>query len=255
MKILTLILFFISFAFSSTQNVSLVNDIKSVIQKEEYISLAINKYILHTAKVPKTSSNTLDWDKLMTSDYLGTNFNRYNPMTKQDDISVIFDTNNSAFIKGVFEAEKQHKAEYNYLYNFYINKIFRVNTIPPKNNTKAELVKGSLVLYNSIQNEIVKVINRNTNKIFLPTQACEIGNYYYELKNEKLIYKYCKTATSSIEVYQESPVYLDNLDDLKYIKIEIGEKAYVKDGISWYEYYYEGNGSWNQLEQEEQLDK
>lgn len=233
----------------------MVNDIKSVIQKEEYISLAINKYILQNAKIPKKDDNTLDWDKLMTSDYLGTNFNRYNPMTKQDDISVIFDTNNSAFIKGVFEAENQHKAEYNYLYNFYINKIFRVNTIPPKNNTKAELVKGSLVLYNSIQNEIVKVINRNTNKIFLPTQACEIGNYYYELKNEKLIYKYCKTATSSIEVYQESPVYLDNLDDLKYIKIEIGEKAYVKDGISWYEYYYEGNGSWNQLEQEEQLDK
>lgn len=243
MKILTLILFFISFSFSSSQNVSLMNDIKSVIQKEEFISLAINKYILQNAKIPKKDDNTLDWDKLMTSDYLGTNFNRYNPMTKQN-ISVIFDTNNSAFIKGVFEAENQHKAEYNYLYNFYINKIFRVNTIPPKNNTKAELVKGSLVLYNSIQNEIVKVINRNTNKIFLPTQACEVGNYYYELKNEKLIYKYCKTATSSIEVYQESPVYLDNLDDLKYIKIEIGEKAYVKDGISWYEYYYEGNGSW-----------
>ena len=243
MKILILILFFISFSFSSSQNVSLMNDIKSVIQKEEYISLAINKYILQNAKIPKKDDNTLDWDKLMTSDYLGTNFNRYNPMTKQN-ISVIFDTNNSAFIKGVFEAENQHKAEYNYLYNFYINKIFRVNTIPPKNNTKAELVKGSLVLYNSIQNEIVKVINKNTNKIFLPTQACEIGNYYYELKNEKLIYKYCKTATSSIEVYQESPVYLDNLDDLKYIKIEIGEKAYVKDGISWYEYYYEGNGSW-----------
>lgn len=243
MKILILILFFISFSFSSSQNVSLMNDIKSVIQKEEYISLAINKYILQNAKIPKKDDNTLDWDKLMTSDYLGTNFNRYNPVTKQN-ISVIFDTNNSAFIKGVFEAETQHKAEYNYLYNFYINKIFRVNTIPPKNNTKAELVKGSLVLYNSIQNEIVKVINRNTNKIFLPTQACEIGNYYYELKNEKLIYKYCKTATSSIEVYQESPVYLDNLDDLKYIKIEIGEKAYVKDGISWYEYYYEGNGSW-----------
>ena len=243
MKILTLILFFISFSFSSSQNVSLMNDIKSVIQKEEYISLAINKYILQNAKIPKKDDNTLDWDELMTSDYLGTNFNRYNPMTKQN-ISVVFDSNNSAFIKGVFEAENQHKAEYNYLYNFYINKIFRVNTIPPKNNTKAELVKGSLVLYNSIQNEIVKVINRNTNKIFLPTQACEIGNYYYELKNEKLIYKYCKTATSSIEVYQESPVYLDNLDDLKYIKIEIGEKAYVKDGISWYEYYYEGNGSW-----------
>ena len=220
-----------------------MNDIKNVIQKEEYISLAINKYILQTAKIPKKDDNSLDWDKVSTNEYLGTNFNKYNSLTKKN-IKVIFDSNNNAFINGVFEAENQHKAEYNYLYNFYINKIFRVNTIPPKNNTKTELLKGSQVLYNSIQNEIVKVINRNTNKIFLPTQTCEVGNYYYELRNEQLTYKYCKTATSSVEVYQESPVYLDNLDDLKYIKIEIGEKAYVKDGISWYEYYYEGNGSW-----------
>ena len=220
-----------------------MNDIKNVIQKEEYISLAINKYILQTAKIPKKDDNSLDWDKVSTNEYLGTNFNKYNSLTKKN-IKVIFDSNNNAFINGVLEAENQHKSEYNYLYNFYINKIFRVNTIPPKNNTKTELLKGSQVLYNSIQNEIVKVINRNTNKIFLPTQTCEVGNYYYELRNEQLTYKYCKTATSSVEVYQESPVYLDNLDDLKYIKIEIGEKAYVKDGISWYEYYYEGNGSW-----------
>lgn len=122
MKIFVLLFIFMSFAFSSNQNVALMNDIKSVIQKEEFISLSINKYILQNAKIPKKDDNTLDWDELMTSDYLGTNFNRYNPMTKQN-ISVIFDSNNSAFIKGVFEAENQHKSEYNYLYNFYINKI------------------------------------------------------------------------------------------------------------------------------------
>ena len=85
--------------------------------------------------------------------------------------------------------------------------------------------------------------------LFLSTIYFLIIKNYFELinakiQNEKLIYKYCKTTTSSIEVYQESPIYLDNLDDLKYIKVEIGEKAYVKDGISWYEYYYEGNGFW-----------
>lgn len=220
-----------------------MNDIKDVIQKEEYISLAINKYILQTAKIPKKNDNSLDWDKVSTNEYLGTNFNKYNSLTKKN-IKVIFDSNNNAFINGVLEAENQHKPEYNYLYNFYINKIFRVNTIPPKNNTKTELIKGSQVLYNVIQNEIVKTVNENKNKIFLPTQSCEAGNYFYELKNEKLVYKYCKTSEISIDVYQMAPVYLDNLDDLKYIKIEIGEKAYVKDGISWYEYYYEGNGSW-----------
>lgn len=122
MKIFVLLFIFMSFAFSSNQNVALMNDIKSVIQKEEFISLAINKYILQNAKIPKKDDNTLDWDELMTSDYLGINFNRYNPMTKQN-ISVVFDSNNSAFIKGVFEAENKYKSEYNYLYNFYINKI------------------------------------------------------------------------------------------------------------------------------------
>ncbi|QKF74313.1 hypothetical protein AFAEC_2169 [Aliarcobacter faecis] len=205
--------------------------------------MAINKYILQNGKIPKKSDNSLDWDKLMTSDYLGTNFNKYNPITKQN-IVVTFDSNNIAFIKGVFLDDKNYTSELNYLYNFYINKIFRVNTIPPKDNTKAELVKGSQVLYSKIQNEIVNIINENKNKIFLPTQDCEIGNYYYELKSESLIYKYCKTAISSIEIYQAAPIYLDNLDDLKYIRVGIGEKAYIKDGISWYEYYYEGNGSW-----------
>lgn len=220
-----------------------MNDIKSVIQKEEYISLAINKYILQNGKIPKKDDNTLDWDKLLTTDYLGTNFNKYNPLTKQS-IKVIFDVNNNTFIKGVFEIESSYTSELNYLYNFYINKIFRVNTIPPKDNTKSELAKGSQVLYNKIQKDIVNVINENKYKIFLPTQNCEVGNHYYELKNESLIYKFCKTSNTSIEVYQTSPVYLESLDDLKYVKVEIGEKAYVKDGISWYEYFYEGNGSW-----------
>lgn len=220
-----------------------MNDIKSVIQKEEYISLAINKYILQTGKIPKKNDNTLDWDKLLTTDYLGINFNKYNPLTKQN-IKVIFDANNNTFIKGVFENNSSYTSELNYLYNFYTNKIFRVNTIPPKDNTKSELTKGSQVLYNKIQKDIIYVINENKYKIFLPTQNCEVGNHYYELKNESLIYKFCKSINSSIEVYQTSPIYLDNLDDLKYVKVEIGEKAYVKDGISWYEYFYEGNGSW-----------
>ncbi len=243
MKILISILIFVNFAFSTSENVSLMNNIKDIIQKEEYISLAINKYILQTGTIPKKNDDSLDWDKVSTNEYLGTNFNKYNSLTKKD-IKVIFDSKNNAFINGVFEAETEYQIEHNYLYNFYINKIFRVNTISPKNSTKTELVKGSQVLYNTIQNEIVKTINENKNKIFLPTQSCEAGNYFYELKNEKLVYKYCKTSDISIDVYQTAPIYLDNLDDLKYIKVEIGEKAYVKDGISWYEYYYEGNSSW-----------
>lgn len=83
MRLIILSLIFISFSFSSNLNIALMNDIKDVIQKEEYISLAINKYILQNGKVPKKSDNTLDWDKLMVDDYLGTNFNKYNPITKK----------------------------------------------------------------------------------------------------------------------------------------------------------------------------
>ena len=220
-----------------------MNDVKSLIQKEEYISLALNKYILQTGTIPKKSDDTLNWDKLMVKDYLGTNFNKINPITNKE-IIITFDTKNNAFIKGAIEKEADYKEEYNYLYNFYTNKVFRVNTIPPKTILKADLAKGTQVLYNNIQKEISSIITKGENEILLPTQNCNTAKYFYELSNEKLTYKYCKAIGNSIEIYQKAPVYLDNLEDLSYIKVGIGEKAYVKDGASWYEYYYEGNSSW-----------
>ncbi len=99
MKILFLILLYINFAFSSSENISLMNAVKDVIQKEEYISLTLNKYILQTATIPKKSDNSLDWTKLENADYLGTNFNKTNPLTKSN-IVVVFDSKNNAFIKG-----------------------------------------------------------------------------------------------------------------------------------------------------------
>ena len=119
MKILISILIFVNFAFSTSENVSLMNNIKDIIQKEEYISLAINKYILQTATIPKDSNNALDWTKLETSEYLGTNFNKINPLTKANIVVVFDSTTNNAFIKGAIEAENKYSAEYNYLYNFY----------------------------------------------------------------------------------------------------------------------------------------
>ena len=117
MKILISILIFVNFAFSTSENVSLMNNIKDIIQKEEYISLAINKYILQTGTIPKKNDDSLDWDKVSTNEYLGTNFNKYNSLTKKD-IKVIFDSKNNAFINGVFEAATEYQIEHNYLYNF-----------------------------------------------------------------------------------------------------------------------------------------
>lgn len=241
MKILISILIYINLAFCSSENVSLMNAVKDVIQKEEYISIAINKYILQTATIPKKSDNTLDWTKLETAEYLGTNFNKTNPLTKAD-IVVVFDTtNNSAFIKGAFETVANYNAEYNYLYNFYTNKVFRVNTIPPINITKEKLVLGSQILYNDIQKEIVKRLNETTPKeIKFPNQTCTSGKYFYELANEVLTYKYCKSDNTAVQVYQEEPIYIENVEDLDYIIAEIGAKAYVKVATSWYEKYFIG---------------
>ncbi len=217
-----------------------MNNVKSLIQKEEYISLAINKYILQTGKIPKKNDNSLDWNKLEIEDYLGTKFNKINPVTNKE-IIITFDEKNSAFMKGIIEKESDYKEEYNYLYNFYINKVFRVNTIPPKDITKTELSKGTQVLYNSVQKEIASLITDNDTKIFLPTQNCETEEYFYELGNEKLTYKYCKENGTTLEVFQSSPIYLEELNDLKHIKAEIGATAFVKKNGEWFEYYYQGN--------------
>lgn len=240
MKILVLILIYINLTFASSENVSLMNAVKDVIQKEEYIALAINKYILQTATIPKDSNNALDWAKLETAEYLGTNFNKTNPLTKANIVVVFDSTTNSAFIKGAIETENKYSAEYNYLYNFYTNKVFRVNTIPPINITKEKLAFGSLVLYNDIQKQIVSVLPK---EIKFPNQVCTANNYFYELENEKLTYKYCKPdipQNRSFEVYQEEPIYIENNEDLQYIVAEIGAKAYVKIGSSWYEKYFIG---------------
>jgi hypothetical protein len=227
--------------FANSENLSMMNAIKNVIQKEEYISLAINKYILQTGTIPKNNNNELDWTKLSVEGYLGLNFNKNNPITGAD-IKVTFDSKNSAFIQGVYENVNKYSTYNNYLYNFYINKIFRVNTIPPVNITKEKLLIGSQVTYNDIQKDIVSLINENNSdkRIKLSSQNCESGKYFYELRNSKLTYKYCKASDISIEVYQEAPIYLEDWEDLQYVRGNIGDKAYVKKNGSWYEYYYQG---------------
>ena len=221
-----------------------MNNVKELIQKEEYIALAINKYILQTGTIPKKNDNTIDWGKLSTSDYLGTNFNKKNPIT-QNDIVVTFDGKNNVIISGILEKESDYKSENSYLYNFYRNRLFRVNTMPQTNIQRGKIIIGSQVLYPSIQKDIIKLINENdaNKRIKLATQECESGKYFYELRNKELTYKYCKSPTSSISVFQETPIYLEDWEDLQYIKANIGDKAYVKKNGAWYEYYYQGDCS------------
>ena len=245
MKVLISIIILINLSFASNANVSLMNNIKSIIQKEEYIALAINKYILQKAKVPKTGAS-LNWTLLEDDDYLGSDFDKINPLTNEN-IVVTFDTDNNAYIKSILTNIDDYDNKSKYLYNFYINKIFRVNTIPPKNNTGDELIIGSQVLYNDIQKEIVKVLNETDvdkkRDILFPNQDCTTDittsvKEYYELKNEKLTLKYCKSDELSFDIYQSGPIYLDKEyeeNNLQEIIANIGDIAYTDFG----EYIYQ----------------
>jgi len=247
MKFLFLFFLFINISFANSQNISRMNALKKVIQKEEYIALAINKYILQTATIPKTSENILDWTKLEVDDYLGSGFNRTNPLTS-DDMYVYYDTSShNFFVRGVViklsESETNFDSDLSYLYNFYSSRIFRVNTLAPINTTEEKLLIGSQIIYSSVQKEIVDTLNLaspEVNTIKLDSQDCDVGTYYYELKGEELTYKYCK-SDDSVTVYQESPIYVEDLSDLQYIKAKIGDIAYAKYNGSWYEYYYQGD--------------
>lgn len=208
-----------------------MNKIKQIIQKEEYIALAINKYISQTAKIPKKSDKTLDWDKLTTKEYLGANFNKKNPLTSQD-LNVVFnDTNNSFYIKSI----SSYNNKYKFLYSFYTNEIFRVNTLSPINSTKDELLKGSKIKYGKIQKQIVNA----SKTIKLSYETCPKNSEFYEYSHGKLTLKYCKNDETSFNVFQKEPIYTQSYDNLSKIKAKIGTKAY----INTQEYYFNGT-SW-----------
>ncbi len=249
MRFLLFVLLLINISFANSLNISRMNALKSVIQKEEYIALAINKYILQTGTIPKTDSNKLDWEKLEHKDYLGELFNRKNLLTS-DDIDVYYEPKTyNFFIRGVVanigtleEPESSYDEDLKYLYNFYASRIFRVNTLAPIDTTVEKLKIGSQVLYSSIQKEIVQTVNLSSNNtIKLDSQDCVVNTHYYELKGKELTYKYCKTVDNPITVYQDSPIYVEDSSELKYIKAKIGDKAYAKKNGIWYEYYYQGD--------------
>ena len=240
MKSLISLLFCINFLFALNPNISAMNSLKEVIQKEEYIALSINKYILQTGKIPKKSDDTLDWDLLMVDDYLGVNFNKKNPLTSKDMI-VKFDTSNNCFMLGVIEKKEDYNSNHNFLYNFYTQKEFRVNSLGPKSIDKLELEKGAQVLYSNTQKQIAALL-KESKEVRVDSEACPIGNYYYELKNNSLEYRYCK-SDHSFAVYQTSPIFLEDADDLPFIKGKIGDRAYAKKNGIWYEYYFQGDVS------------
>ena len=113
MKAIFLTIFLISSLFALDQKESMMNNIKSLIQKEEYIALALNKYILQTGNIPKINGK-VDIKSLKDKNYLDKNFNDINPYTNTL-IDIIVDEKNNIFIKGIVAVKDNDK----YLYNFY----------------------------------------------------------------------------------------------------------------------------------------
>lgn len=243
MKVIFIIIFITCALFANEQKEYLMNNMKSLIQKEEYISLAINKYILQTGKIPKNSDSTINWE-VLEKGYLNKGFSQKNPYTNKDTILITFDDKNNSFIKGIIQDKEKSKEEHKYLYNLYTDSKFRVNTIPPSDTTDKMLLNGTQVLYEKIQKDIVKIINNKKEEVLLSKDACtkseHKNKYFYELANEKLIYKYCKNDLVSLEVYQNPPIMVEDRDDLLYIKGNIGDTAFVKKGNEWSEYYFHG---------------
>ena len=249
-RLVLLTIFSFTFLFSNTQNISLLNDIKKVIQKEEYISLAINKYIVDNKEIPKTIDDdgniVLDWNKLTVSDYLGTDFNKINPYT-QKEMNVYF-INGFAFIRGAIKTGEEYKDSHKFLYNYYVNQVNRVLTQAPKTNSSDDLLKGSFVKYDNLQKQIVKILiayeNDNTLPTINQTSTCTKDEKFYELVNSQLILKYCEETGVSFDVYSTGENLVIN--DEKYLDViqaPIGAKAYVKNVTEnkWYEYYYQGS--------------
>ncbi|MGA1931685.1 hypothetical protein ACH5BF_03055 [Arcobacter sp. YIC-464] len=240
MKILFFVLIFALPIFANIQNKASMNSIKNIIKKEEFIALAVNKYIQQTGEIPKTTAGSLNWTLLNSEDYL-LDFNKTNDFTSNS-IVTRFDANNNLFILGAIEKADDYDTKQMYLYNFYQSALFRVNTTPPKDTSQVELLKGSQIKYSEVVKEIIKLKNESQ-LISLDTKPCPKLNYYYELKGEELIYKFCKADQSSIQVYQRPPIVLEDLDDLQYIKAKIGDRVFGQKNNNWYEYYYQGDTS------------
>lgn len=266
MKNIVLILTFLIVNLFASNKESLINDIKSLIQKEEYLAIAINKYILQTGQIPKNTNNQLDIDLLKDGGYLDSNFNDINPFTNATIVVNFNTTTNNAFIVSLIDQEEKYRDEHKYLYDFYTNNNFRVNTLAPdisnEKSKKQKLVQGTQIIYDRVQKDIVDIITKNSVAIILENGTCQVNKYFYELANEKLTYKYCKTNQNDannpikITVYQESPIILDenlSVADLIHIKANIGDTAFVKKNNDWIEYYFHGEtlvqgqrGSWSE---------
>lgn len=245
-KLIYILILCSTILLADNRNIFLLKQVKKLVQKEEYIALAINKYIANEGDLPKNALGKFDISKLKTNNYLGANFGLTNPLTKEDIALTINNTKNK---NQIFFKMPSFNLNQRYLQNFYTNPIFRVNTLPAKAsnpNSPYTFDIPAKVKYASLQKDVIRKINDGKTIQPYSKIKCPSGENYYELYNGQLTLKYCKDANNtnnSIKVYQKGPIFLDqtNKNDIKHIKSKIGTKVYITNGDKTKEYIYQGS--------------
>ncbi|OCL88270.1 hypothetical protein [Arcobacter porcinus] len=244
-KYIFISIIFISSLLANSSKESIINDVKILITKEERLALAINRYILENLKPPITSDFKLNYEDEEFKKLLGNSFEIFkNPITNKN-LQIEYLNNGRFVIKAMINDDSKYNEKNRFAYNFYIDQNYRVNTQAPLNNSEEEMKKGTFIKYNNLQKDIMELYLKGEK--IQKTSECKSNGYFWQVVNNELIYKYCNNLNRSITVYQKYPIYLEDAKQRDFLKAEIGDKLYTKDGL-WGEYLFGiDDDGWNQI--------
>lgn len=149
-KYFVIISLLLSNLLASTTSESKINNVKILIAKEEYLALAINRYILEELKLPvKDGEFDIEDEKLIY--LLGDKFKDFKNPFNDRNLQIEILPNQRVVVKSMVLDDVPYKQSENFVYNFYIDQNFRINTQAPISNKKEDLQKGTFIKYHSLQ--------------------------------------------------------------------------------------------------------
>ncbi|OCL95844.1 hypothetical protein [Aliarcobacter thereius] len=244
-KYIFISLSFISILFSNSSKESIINDVKILITKEERLALTINRYILENLKPPITSDSKINYEDEEFKKLLGNSFEIFkNPITNKN-LQIEYLKNGRFVINSMINEDSKYNDKNKFAYNFYIDPNYRVNTQAPLTNNEDDMSKGTFIKYNNLQKRIMDLYLKGER--IQKSSECKSNGYFWQLVNNDLIYKYCNNLNKTITVYQKYPLYLEDAKQRDYLKAEIGDKIYTKDGL-WGEFFFGvDNDGWSNV--------
>lgn len=226
-KYFVIISLLLSNLLASTTSESKINNVKILIAKEEYLALAINRYILEELKLPiKDGEFDIEDEKLIY--LLGDKFKDFKNPFNDKNLQIEILPNQRVVVKSMVLDDVPYKQSENFVYNFYIDQNFRINTQAPISNKKEDLQKGTFIKYHSLQKKILEKIAKGERVQKVSSKCGSTGNFWQIEKND-LVYKYCDSNQNTINVYSSYPKYIEDNKQRDFIKGEIGDKIYTKD--------------------------